>query len=57
MTFVWDKGSSIDIKEVRELIKQYRMSKKLMKKFKGKKGMKGIEKMMKGMGNIPMKFK
>lgn len=50
-------GSGVDIKEVRELIKQYRMSKKMMKKFKGKKGMKGIEKMMKGMGNIPMKFK
>ena len=51
------KGSSINIKEVRELITQYRMSKKLMKKFKGKKGMKGIENMMKGIGNMPMKFK
>ena len=50
-------GSGVDIKEVRELIKQYRMSKKMMKKFKGKKGMKGIEKMMKGMVNMPMKFK
>ncbi len=47
------KGSGTSVSAVRELIKQYRMSKKLMKKFKGKKGMKGMEKMMKGMGNMP----
>ena len=42
-------GSGTSVSAVRELIKQYRMSKKLMKKFKGKKGMKGMEQMMKRM--------
>ena len=46
------KGSGTSVSAVRELIKQYRMSKKLMKKFKGKKGMKGMEQMMKNMPNF-----
>ncbi len=40
------KGSGVNAKEVRELIKQYRQSKKLMKMFKGG-NMKNMEKMMK----------
>ncbi|MBL7051103.1 signal recognition particle protein [Candidatus Woesearchaeota archaeon] len=46
------KGSGTSVSAIRELIKQYRMSKKLMKKFKGKKGMKGMEQMMKNMPNF-----
>lgn len=38
------KGSGVSVKEVRELMKQYRQAKKLMKMFKGGKN---IEKMMK----------
>jgi signal recognition particle subunit SRP54 len=45
-------GAGVNISEVRELIKHYNMSKKMMKKFKGKRGMKNMEKMMKGMGNV-----
>ncbi|MCK5107260.1 MAG: signal recognition particle protein [Nanoarchaeota archaeon] len=44
-------GAGVKVSEVRELIKQYTMSKKMMKKFQGKKGMKNMESMMKGMGN------
>ena len=40
------KGAGVSIKDIRELIKQYRQSKKMMKMFKGK-GQKGMEKMMK----------
>ena len=40
------KGSGVSVKEVRELIKQYRQSKKMMKMFKGG-SMKSMEKMMK----------
>ncbi|NTV23756.1 MAG: signal recognition particle protein [Nanoarchaeota archaeon] len=43
------KGSGIPIKEVRELLKQYAQSKKLMKMMKGGKGM---EKMMKRMPQL-----
>ncbi|MEM2131301.1 MAG: signal recognition particle protein Srp19, partial [Candidatus Woesearchaeota archaeon] len=39
------KGSGVSEKEIRELIKQYRQAKKLMKMFKG--DTKNIEKMMK----------
>jgi len=49
-------GSGLTIAEVRELLKQYRQSKKMMKMFKGEKDM---SKMMKRMGGkIPggMKF-
>jgi len=48
------KGSGVSVSDVRELIKQYKMSKKMMKKFKGKKGMKGMEKMMQNMGNMKL---
>ena len=40
-------GSGLNVGEVRELLKQYRQSKKMMKMFKGEKDM---EKMMKKMG-------
>jgi len=40
-------GSGIKIPKVRELLKQYRQSKKMMKMFKGEKD---INKMMKKMG-------
>jgi len=47
------KGSGISAKDIRELIKQYRQSKKMVKMFKGK-GQKGMEKMMKNMqGKLP----
>ena len=47
------KGAGVSAKTIRELIKQYRQSKKLVKMMKGK-GNKGMEKMMKGMqGKIP----
>ncbi|MBD3203205.1 signal recognition particle protein [Candidatus Woesearchaeota archaeon] len=53
------KGAGLSIKEVRELIKQYKQSKKLMKMFKGG-SMKNMERMMKklGKGGFPggMKF-
>ncbi|MBI2541682.1 signal recognition particle protein [Candidatus Woesearchaeota archaeon] len=46
------KGSGTSIQEVRELIKQYRQSKKMIKLFKGNKG--DISKMMKRFGgNMP----
>lgn len=48
-------GSGLSIGEVRELIKQYRQSKKMMKMFKSEKD---IQKMMKKMGgNLPAGFK
>ncbi len=49
------KGSGISTKDVRELIKQYRQGKKMVKMMKGK----GMDKMMKKFqGNMPgMKFK
>jgi len=47
------KGSGVSTKDVRELIKQYRQSKKMVKMMKGK-GQKGMEKMMKKMqGKMP----
>ena len=54
------KGSGIPIAEVRELLKQYKQSKKLMKMFKGG-NVKNMEKMMKkvsggGMPGIKMKY-
>jgi len=50
------KGSGTAVKDVRELIKQYRQSKKLMKKFKG--SGKDMKNMMKKMQNMQgMKFK
>ncbi len=51
------KGSGCNPKEVRDLIKQYRQAKKMMKMFKGKGGsMKNMDKMMKkfqGMKGVP----
>jgi signal recognition particle subunit SRP54 len=47
------KGSGRSVADVRELIKQYRQSKKLVKMFKGKnpeKVMKNLQKMQGGMG-------
>ena len=43
------KGSGMPISVIRELIKQYRQSKKMVKMFKGK-GQKGMESMMKKIG-------
>ncbi len=40
------KGSGVSAKDIRELLKQYKQSKKLVKMFKGR-GAKGMEKMMK----------
>jgi signal recognition particle subunit SRP54 len=55
------KGSGLSSRDVRDLIKQYKQSKKLMKMFKGK-GTRNMEKMMKklgkgfpGMGNLKFK--
>jgi len=48
------KGSGMQAKDVRELLKQYRMSKKVVKMFKGK-GQKGMEKMMKKMSGMKLK--
>jgi len=45
------KGSGVKIKDVRELVKQYRQAKKLMKMFSGG-SMKNLEKMMKKMGGM-----
>ncbi|MFH1209211.1 MAG: LAGLIDADG family homing endonuclease [archaeon] len=45
------RGSGVDINEVRELLKQYKQSKKLMRMMKGK----DPEKMMKKFGNIKLK--
>jgi signal recognition particle subunit SRP54 len=44
-------GSGTSVAEVRELIKQYRMSKKVVKMFKGNSA-KGMEKMIKKMGGM-----
>ncbi|RLE44698.1 signal recognition particle protein [Candidatus Woesearchaeota archaeon] len=38
------RGSGIDEKDIRELIKHYKLAKKLMKRFKGKEGMKKLMK-------------
>ncbi|MBD3249636.1 signal recognition particle protein [Candidatus Woesearchaeota archaeon] len=47
------KGSGVSSKDIRELIKQYRQSKKMVKMFKGK-GTKNMEKMMKQFkGKLP----
>ena len=47
------RGSGIHASEIRELLKQYRQSKKLVKMFKGSKG--DISKMMKKFGGkLPM---
>ncbi len=47
------KGSGIAVSEIRELIKQYRQSKKMVKMFKGSKG--DMSKMMKKLGGkLPM---
>jgi signal recognition particle subunit SRP54 len=48
------KGAGISTGEVRELIKQYRQSKKLMRMMKGNE--KNMEKMMKQMQSGQMKF-
>lgn len=50
-------GSGASVSNVRELIKQYRQSKKIMKMFKGKGDVskKGMEKMMKRFGGGKMK--
>ena len=47
-------GSGTSVKEVRELLKQYRQSKKMMKMFKGGGG-RNMERMMKKMskGGMP----
>ena len=45
------KGAGVKTSELKEMVKQYKMSKKMMKQFQGKRGMKNMEKMMKGMGN------
>lgn len=45
------KGSGTQISEIRELLKQYRMSKKVVKMFKGN-NPKNMEKMMKKMGGM-----
>ncbi len=51
------KGSGSKTSEVRELLKQYRTSKKVVKMFKGNSA-KGMEKMMKRMGGMQnLKFK
>ncbi len=42
------KGSGISVSTIRELIKQYRQSKKIVKMFKGSKG--DMSKMMKKFG-------
>lgn len=50
------KGSGTEVKEVNQLIKQFSMMRKMMKKFKGNKGRKMMEKMagqMGGMGKLP----
>lgn len=47
------KGSGTSTHEVRELLKQYKQSKKLMKLMKGK----DPEKMMKRFGKMPKGFK
>lgn len=46
------KGSGVSISDIRELLKQYRMAKKMMKMMKGEKD---LSKMMKKMGggNLP----
>jgi len=56
------KGSGTSAGEIRELLKQYKQSKKMMKMFKGADSPKAMEKMMKqfkggvpGMGNIKFK--
>ena len=50
------KGSGISTNTIRELIKQYRQSKKLVKMFKGSKG--DMSKMMKKFqGKFPAGFK
>jgi signal recognition particle subunit SRP54 len=51
------KGSGSKTSDVRELLKQYRTSKKVVKMFKGNSA-KGMEKMMKRMGGMQnLKFK
>jgi len=45
------KGAGVQVKDVRDLLKQYRQSKKVMKMMKGK----NPEKMMKKMGKIRMR--
>jgi len=50
------KGAGVTISAIRELIKQYRQSKKMVKMFKGSKG--DMNKMMKKFGgNLPGNFK
>ncbi|MFC1728079.1 signal recognition particle receptor subunit alpha [Nanoarchaeota archaeon] len=44
------KGAGVSTSEVRDLLKQYKMSKKMVKMMKGKKGM---DNMMKKMGKMP----
>lgn len=47
------KGSGKKEEEVRELLKQFNMGKKMIKKFKG--GKRGMQQMMRKFGNMPMK--
>lgn len=49
------KGAGVSASEVRELVKQYRQSKKMVKMVKG--GEKGLQKMMKKMQGKNIKFK
>ena len=50
------KGSGVQISTIRELIKQYRQSKKMVKLFKGSKG--DMSKVMKKFGGqLPAGFK
>jgi len=50
------QGSGVTIQDIRDLIKQYRQSKKVVKMFKGSKG--DMSKMMKKFGgNLPGNFK
>jgi signal recognition particle subunit SRP54 len=46
------RGSGTTVADVRDLVKQYRMSKKVVKMFKGNSA-KGMEKMIKKMGGMP----
>ena len=46
------KGSGVSISDVRELVKQYRQSKKMVKMFKGADDVRGMQKLMKKMGGM-----
>lgn len=46
------KGSGVPASDIRELVKQFKQSKKLVKMLKGKGDMKQMDRLMKKMGNI-----